>query len=148
MTELSLPPYPFKLKTVNQQTQIFDEVRKRWYICTPEEWVRQHVVMFLNLHFSYPLGLFALEKSLQFKGMKRRTDILMYNAKGEAKLLVECKAPEIALNQDVLDQAARYNMTLGVPFILITNGLQHYCLSVNKENKVKYLDAIPHFSEL
>ena len=80
--------------------------------------------------------------------MKRRTDILMYNAKGEAKLLVECKAPEIALNQDVLDQAARYNMTLGVPFILITNGLQHYCLSVNKDNKVKYLDAIPHFSEL
>jgi hypothetical protein len=148
MRELQLPPYPFKLKTVNQQTQIFDEVRKRWYLCTPEEWVRQHLVMFLHQHFAYPLGLFALEKSLKFNGMLRRTDILMYNAGGEAKLLVECKAPEIALTQSVLDQAARYNMSLGVPFVMISNGLEHYCLAVSKENKVQYLDRIPHFSEL
>lgn len=80
--------------------------------------------------------------------MLRRTDILMYNARGEAKLLVECKAPEIALTQSVLDQAARYNMSLGVPFVMISNGLEHYCLAVSKENKIQYLDRIPHFSEL
>lgn len=111
--------------------QIFDPVRNKWIKLTPEEWVRQHLIRFLNEEQKYPLGLMAVEKELVLNDLKKRADLIIYTRRGEKLLLAECKAPSVALSQSTFEQAARYNLTLRVPFILITNGLQHYCAKIN-----------------
>lgn len=148
MQELNLPAYSVKLKTVNQQSQIFDEVRKKWLVLTPEEWVRQHVVYYLNSSFSYPMGLMAIEKELVLNGMKRRTDIVIYSRTGAPKMIVECKAPGVKIDQSTLDQASRYNLVLEVPFLMITNGMKHYVLEIMANGKAKYLNSLPSFEVL
>jgi hypothetical protein len=99
-------------------------LRKKWLVLTPEEWVRQHAVQYLIQQKGYSSGLIHLEKGLKVNGLSKRADIVCYNRKMEPQLLVECKAPEIKLSQATFDQAARYNMTLRVPLLMITNGIE------------------------
>lgn len=144
--ELNLPSYSFKLKRVGEHTQIYDDIRRKWLVCTPEEWVRQHVVKWLESR-GYPQSLTAVEHALKLNGMTKRADVVVFGRNGKPFLLVECKAPEVKVNQQVLDQAARYNLTLGVPFLLLTNGLQHYCVALPPEGQPSMLKELPAFPD-
>jgi hypothetical protein len=119
-------------------------LRKKWLVLTPEEWVRQHAVQYLIQQKGYSSGLIHLEKGLKVNGLSKRADIVCYNRKMEPQLLVECKAPEIKLSQATFDQAARYNMTLRVPLLMITNGIEIYCAAIDFENSsYRFLEEVP-----
>jgi len=146
---LNLPKTPLKLARVEGALKVQCLVRKRKIILTPEEWVRQHFIFFLHKNLDYPLSLMKVEKQILVNGLKKRFDIVAYNARGEMKVLVECKAARIELDASVFDQAARYNLNLKVPFLVITNGMKHYCAEVNTESKsISYLDNIPSYEEV
>jgi hypothetical protein len=149
MHELNLPHHPFRIKNENGQHFIFDEIRKKFLVLTPEEWVRQHFVMYLHNEKSFPLSLMSLEKGLKLNNMPRRSDIVAFASDGAPRVLVECKAPKIKITQDTFDQAARYNMELKVPFMVVTNGLDHYCCVINhKEKSYSFLKEIPNYKDV
>jgi hypothetical protein len=128
---LNLPPYPFNITDDEGQLYIFDDLRKKNLLLTPEEWVRQHFVQFLIHQKNFPKGLIKLEGGLKVNTRQRRTDILVFNNAGQKVLLVECKAPQVKLNQLVFDQIARYNFTHRVPYLAVSNGLQHYYCKID-----------------
>jgi hypothetical protein len=138
---LNLPPYPFKISDKGGTLFIFDEIRKKELVLTPEEWVRQHFVQYLIKEKNYPRSLIKLEGGLKLNGNQKRSDIVIFNNKGEKILLVECKAPSVKVTQQVFDQVARYNWVHRVPFIAVSNGLQHYYCKIDFE-KQRY-DFIP-----
>jgi len=149
LTPLNLPPYPFKLTEVNGQLTVFDELRKKNIVVTPEEWVRQHFVQYLIKIKSYPRSLIKLEGGLKLHGRARRSDIVVFNSSGEKILLVECKAPSVRLSQLTFDQAARYNMVHKVALVAVTNGLQHYYCSINHETKdYIFLEELPAYRQM
>lgn len=138
---LNLPPYPFKITDESGTLFIFDEIRKKELVLTPEEWVRQHFVQYLIKEKNYPRSLIKLEGGLKLNGNAKRSDIVVFNNKGEKILLVECKAPSVKVTQQVFDQVARYNIVHRVPFIAVTNGLNHYYCKIDFEGQ-RY-DFIP-----
>lgn len=146
---LNLPPYPFKITDDNGKLTLFDELRKRTIIITPEEWVRQHFVQYLIKHKNYPKSLIKLEGGLKLNGLAKRTDIVVFNSAGERVLLVECKAPSVPISQATFDQAARYNMVHKVKFMAVSNGLQHYYCNIdfNKESYT-FLQELPDYKLL
>lgn len=144
---LNLPPYPFKITEHDGVYSLFDELRKKTIIITPEEWVRQHFVQYLIKEKAYPKSLIGLEGGLKLHGMQRRTDILVRNNQGEKVLLIECKAPSVKLTQGVFDQVARYNMVHKVPLLAVTNGLQHYyCLIDLVKESYTFLQELPAYN--
>jgi hypothetical protein len=146
---LHFPQYPFKLRGNAGSEEVWDEVRRKWVVCTPEEWVRQHLLRYLMEEKGYPKGLLSVEKGLKVNGLSRRTDVAVYSRQQEPLLLAECKAPEVTLSQATFDQVSRYNLTLRVPYLLITNGLQHYCCKINlEEGSYSFLKEIPRYEEL
>lgn len=143
---LNLPPYPFKITDDNGKLTLFDELRRKQIIITPEEWVRQHFVQYLIGHKQYPKALIRLEGGVKMNGMARRSDILIYSHNGDKILMVECKAPSVAITQQVFDQIARYNMTHQVPLLAVTNGLQHYFCHINFEQKTyQFIEQLPDY---
>lgn len=149
MLKVNFPDYDFKLRIEKGQKQIFDPVRKKYVKITPEEWVRQHWLHFLNKELNYPFGLLAVEKGISLNGMHRRCDIVAYSKQGAPILIVECKAPEVQINQKSIDQAARYNITLKVPYLLITNGTNYLFFCVNhKASEYSEKEYIPMFDDL
>lgn len=126
MQELNFPHYTFKIKTSENKTVIFDIVRKKYLILTPEEWVRQHVIHYLHFEKKYPLSLMSIEKQLKVNSLTRRTDVVVYNTMGNPFIIVECKAPSVSISQDTFDQIARYNLSLNANYLYVTNGLNHY----------------------
>lgn len=146
MQQLNLPAYTFRLKEEKGLVRIFDPVRKKYFVLTPEEWVRQNFVQFLAGERNYPFSLIAIEVGLKYNQLQKRADILIYNTKGEPLLMVECKAPEVKISQDTFDQLARYNMAFKVKYLVVTNGMNHFCCEMNYEtNTYQYLDMIPAF---
>jgi hypothetical protein len=146
---LNLPPHPFKITDDNGKLTLFDELRKRTIIITPEEWVRQHFVQYLIKHKNYPKTLIKLEGGLKLNGLAKRTDIVVFNSIGERILLVECKAPSVNITQATFDQAARYNMVHKVRFMAVTNGLQHYYCSIDFKNEsYNFLAELPDYRSL
>lgn len=124
-----------------------DELRKKYVVLTPEEWVRQHIVQYLINFKNYPKALISLEKGLKVNDLLKRSDVLVYDSNTEPLLLIECKAPEVKISQDVFDQAARYNSVYKVKYILITNGLEHFCAEIEHSNSsYKFLNDIPSFN--
>lgn len=140
MQALHLPPYPFRIRLSTGQEEIFDEVRKKWLVLTPEEWVRQHTVMWLHHGLGFPKGLIGIEQGLRVNGMLRRTDVVGFNPAGTPHLLVECKAPDIPIDQAVFDQAVNYHRTLDVRFIALTNGLRHVICAPTPEGYTFFED--------
>ena len=125
---------------------IFDEIRKKFIILTPEEWVRQHVVRFLLEEKKYPISLINVEKVLNVNGLRKRYDVVVFNSDGSILILVECKAPEIKTSQATFDQIARYNMTLKAEYLMVTNGHNHYfCLMDFENEKYEFLAALPDY---
>jgi|TARA_B110000977_G_C10867687_1_gene412280 hypothetical protein len=146
MQKLNLPNYKFRLKSSENKTLIFDNLRKKYMVLTPEEWVRQHFVQFLIEEKKYPASLIALEKQLTLNNRKKRTDILVFNKEGNHDIIVECKAPKIKITQATFDQIARYNLKLKANFLVVTNGLDHFYCKMDFENEAYiFLKDIPNY---
>ena len=142
MIPVRFPEVQFRLKTENGERYIFDPLRKAWIILTEEEWVRQHFIRYLLDEMQYPASLMAVEKAIDLNGLRKRFDILVYNGDHQPWMMIECKAPEIALSEAVLQQVLRYNMSVPVTFIVITNG--HATLGWKKEgNGLVAITALP-----
>jgi len=131
MQELNFPSYIFRFKNSENKVAIFDEIRKKFIILTPEEWVRQHVVQFLLEQKKYPKCLINVEKVLHVNGLRKRYDVVAFNNDGTINVLIECKAPEVKITQDTFDQIARYNMTMKAQFLMVTNGLNSKMKNTN-----------------
>ena len=146
MQKLNFINYQFRFKNTENKISIFDEIRKKFVILTPEEWVRQHVIQFLIKEKGYPKHLIAVEKQLEINGLKKRFDILVYDAQAKPVVLVECKAPKVLINQATFDQIAQYNMKVDATYLMLTNGLNHYyCLMNTKAEKYDFLRELPKF---
>ena len=147
MQQLNLPRYAFKIKSIKNKYFIYDLVRKKEVVLTPEEWVRQHIVHFLIEEKRYPISLIALEKKLTLNGLTKRTDILVFNKKGAPEILIECKATNVQITQESFDQIARYNMKLNAKYLMVSNGIEHfYCVMDHANESYQFLRDIPSFS--
>ena len=147
MQKLNFPFYTFRFKNSENKVSIFDEIRKKFIILTPEEWVRQHVVQFLLEEKKYPKSLINVEKVLKVNGLRKRYDVVVFNSDGSIFMLIECKAPEIKISQATFDQIARYNMTMNSEFLMVTNGLNHYFCQMDFENeKYTFLENLPNYN--
>ncbi|NAY90851.1 restriction endonuclease subunit R [Muricauda sp. JGD-17] len=147
MQPLNFPKYSFRLKSNENSLYIFDGIRKKFVSLQPEEWVRQHVVHFLVFTKKYPKSLINVEKQLKVNKLKKRYDVVVFKPDGSLHLLVECKAPEVKITQNVFDQIAQYNYTLKSDYLMVTNGMEHYCCKMDFENeKYLFLKEIPDFS--
>lgn len=146
MQQLNFPTYNFRFKNSENKTAIFDEIRKKFIILTPEEWVRQNVVQYLLQQKKYPKSLINVEKLLKINGLVKRYDIVVFNNDGSIFILVECKAPEIKISQQTFDQIARYNMTLNAEHLMVTNGHNHYFCQMDFENeRYTFLRELPDY---
>jgi hypothetical protein len=147
MQPLNLPTYTFKIKSNENNYVIFDIVRKKYVVLTPEEWVRQHFIHYLMEVKKYPISLIAVEKKLVLNNLTKRTDILVFNNKGLPNIIVECKAPSVKIDQNTFDQIARYNLKLNANFLIVTNGLEHYFCKMDeiKETYI-FLESIPNYN--
>ncbi len=151
MQALNLPPFQIKTKQDNSgNVQIFDFLRHRYIKLTPEEWVRQHFTHYLIVYKGYPQALLANEVTINVCGVARRCDSVLYNAHGGTpRVIIEYKAPHITITQAVFQQIYAYNSVLKADYLIVSNGLSHYCCYVNyKKMRVEYLRDIPAFSEL
>ena len=145
MQELNFPLFPFKIKSAEAKQQIFDAFRRKWVALTPEEWVRQHVLEYLRQEKSYPASLTSVEFPLELNGLKKRCDIVYFRNSGKPLMIVECKAPSVAIEQTVFDQAVRYNLVLGVRYLFLTNGLKHVIARMEENGTVNFLNEVPVF---
>lgn len=149
MQKLNLPGYHFRTLQKHQKELIFDEFRRRWVTLTPEEWVRQNFLKFLKEDKGFPKTLMTVEKKVDINGLQQRFDLLVYNRKGNPLMVAEFKAPDIAINQAVFDQAIRYNNSLKAPYILVSNGMVHFVCQIDfKGGRAEYLKEIPEFNSL
>lgn len=146
MQKLNFNNYTFRFKNSENKVAIFDEIRKKFIILTPEEWVRQHVVRFLLEEKKYPKSYINVEKIIKINGLTKRYDVVVFYPDGTIFLLVECKAPAIAISQHTFDQIARYNMTLNAGHLMVTNGLNHYfCKMDYEQEKYFFLHDLPEY---
>ena len=146
MQPLNLPTYKFRIKSNENKFAIFDIIRKKYVVLTPEEWVRQHLIHYLIEEKNYPISLIAVEKKVTVNKLTKRTDILIFNLFGLPEIIVECKAPSIKINQDTFDQIARYNLTLNATYLMVTNGINHYYCAMDFENeRYSFLKDIPNY---
>ena len=144
MIRVNYPTPSFKIKKEGDRDYLFDAIRKTWLLLTEEEWVRQNFIQYLVQEVHYPSALIAIEKELLLNGLKKRFDVLVYDRQHQPWMLIECKAPDVALNDAALEQLLRYNMSIPVPYLVITNG--HYTYAWQKaENGVKQLEQLPPF---
>jgi len=147
MYKLNLPDYDPSLKKENGKVWIFDVIRKKYIVLTPEEWVRQHFINYLIAELKYPKSLFRIEGSLSYNKLQKRSDILVFDRNGKAWLLIECKSPTIKLNQKAFNQVAVYNMTLGAKYLAVTNGMAHFCFEAAQAGgEPKALQGFPIFN--
>ena len=148
MQKLNFPTYTFRFKNSENKIAIFDEIRKKFIVLTPEEWVRQHVVSFLQQEKKYPKSYINVEKLIKDYDLNKRYDVVVYQPSGAIYLLIECKAPEVIISQDTFDQIARYNLKLKAKYLMITNGLNHYFCEMDFENeKYVFLNDLPDFEK-
>ena len=146
MQQLAFPSYSFRVKNSENKTTIFDVIRKKFVVLTPEEWVRQHVVNYLLSEKNYPISLINVEKMIKVNKTIKRYDIVVFNSDGSIFLLVECKSPKIKITQETFDQIARYNLVLKGNYQMVTNGLQHYYCQIDYENeKYDFIPELPEF---
>ncbi|MCF6279317.1 MAG: type I restriction enzyme HsdR N-terminal domain-containing protein [Flavobacteriaceae bacterium] len=135
MQPLNLPTYQFKIKSSENKQLIFDKIRKKYVVLTPEEWVRQNFVEYLIKEKGYPVSLIAVEKQVTVNNLKKRFDILVFDKSGNHDIIVECKSPKIKITQETFDQIARYNLTLSAQYLVVTNGITHYYSKMDRKNK-------------
>lgn len=146
MYKLNLPSFDFKLKKADERVWIFDAIRKKYIVLTPEEWVRQHFVHYLVSEKKYPRSLLRIEGGLLYNQLQKRSDIVIFNRQGEPWMIVECKAPSIQVSPSALAQASVYNSTLKAQYLSVTNGLVHFCAHIDwAARKTTVLENMPSF---
>ncbi len=151
MKELNLPAYSFRLKDESEDKKlIFDEIRKKWLVLTPEEWVRQHFVKYLISEKGYPAGLIGIEVTFKMNSLTRRADVLVYNRVGNPILIVECKAPDVQIDSSVFDQIVEYNFKYKLGYLVVTNGIKHFACTIGGTEVPEYefFDSIPEYNQL
>jgi type I site-specific restriction endonuclease len=146
---LNLPQYSFSIRRDGAKELIFDPVRKKYVRLTPEEWVRQNFIQYLVQMGKYPPGLMGIEVMSPYNNLKKRVDILIFNRAGAPVMIVECKNPEVNVDEAVFDQVVTYNMGFKVPYLVVTNGLIHYACRICFEKKnFEFLMAIPLYEDI
>jgi hypothetical protein len=146
MQKLNLPAYGFRLKNAGGKVWIFDVIRKKFVVLTPEEWVRQHLVQYLVNQYKYPKTLIKIETGLKFNTLGKRTDVVVYDRTGNNWMVIECKSPDHPITAATAFQAAVYNSSLRARYVLLSNGLQHFCFETDfSVGKVTAMDTIPIF---
>jgi hypothetical protein len=149
MISLNFPVYEFHIIKRDDKEMIFDQLRKKYVVLTPEEWVRQHVIRYLVNEKHFPAGLIKIELEFRLYKTRKRFDIVVSDRQGKALILVECKAPSIALTQAVVDQAVRYNLALHVDFLMLSNGMHHlYCKIDHRQGILVLIDELPDFQAI
>ncbi|QQS51999.1 MAG: type I restriction enzyme HsdR N-terminal domain-containing protein [Bacteroidota bacterium] len=148
MQALNLPLYSFNIQNKGSKKEIFDEIRRCFVVLTPEEWVRQNILKYLVTEKGFPNGLISIEAGLRVNRLKRRYDGLIYSRQNLPLVLLECKAPAVSINQAVFDQIFAYNTSVSAPYLLITNGMNHFFLKRNAEGKMEFMNTIPEYREL
>lgn len=149
MEQLNLPTYNANIKKIGGATKIFDVLRRKFVTLTPEEWVRQHFVHYLLEHKGYSPTLMANEVSLTLNGMQRRCDSVVYDQHLKPRMIVEYKAPSVEITQKVFNQICRYNMVLQVDYLVVSNGLKHYCCRLDKEKgQYAFVEDIPPYDDV
>lgn len=148
MQKLNLPDYDFRLKEKDKNLFIFDELRKKFLVLTPEEWVRQNIIRYLITDKDFPEGLISTEAGIKVNTLRRRYDVLVFSKLGDPFMLVECKSTEIKLTQNVIDQVVAYNSQIKAPYILISNGMQHFFLKLNASGIFEFQPDLPNFKFL
>lgn len=144
MLQLNFPTYSFRFKNSENKRLIFDSIRKKFVVLTPEEWVRQHTIRFIVEHNHIPASHLSVERELILNQTKKRYDVVVFNSDGGIDLIVECKAPSIAITQSTFDQIARYNLVTQARYLMVTNGLNHYFCKLDYEGKqYVFLDNFP-----
>jgi hypothetical protein len=146
MQNLNFPSYNFRFKNSENKVSIFDDIRKKFIILTPEEWVRQHIVQFLLQEKKYPKSYINVEKLIKVNDLNKRYDIVVFKPNGELFLLIECKSPDVKITQETFDQIARYNLKINAQFLMVTNGLNHYFCQMDFEKETYiFLEELPFF---
>jgi len=149
MLDLNLPSFDINVKKINGKLAVFDPLRRKFVVLTPEEWVRQHFVNYLITEKCYPKLLIANEIQINLNSQKRRCDSVVYDRSLSPLVIIEYKSPDVPISQSVFDQIARYNIVLRVRYLIVSNGLNHYCCRMNYENQsFEYLSDIPDYTEL
>lgn len=149
MFPLNLPEYDTKVIEKDGKLSIFDELRGSYVALTPEEWVRQHFVHLLLNRYNFPQSLMANEVCIELNGMSRRCDTVIYDSTLRPRMIVEYKAPSVKIDKKVFSQISRYNLVLKVDYLVISNGMQHYCCKMNYENNsFTFLNDIPLYEKL
>ena len=149
MLQLNLPEYNFQIKNIDGKLSIFDNLRKKYVSLTPEEWVRQHFIRYLIEEKGYPVTLFAIEKQLIINSLKKRFDAVIFNNNAQPLMILEFKATTVNITQTTFDQIAVYNYKLNVDYLIISNGINHYCCKINPDKTgYIYLNNIPDYSDL
>ena len=143
-----MPEYAFRIKTEDGKTYIFDSIRKKFVVLTPEEWVRQNFIQYLKKEKKYPESLMAVEKQIKVNNNPRRFDLLVYTRNGQPYLIAEFKAPGVKITQEAFDQVVRYNLALKVDRVIVSNGLQHFACEINyQKNSYTFLYEVPEYCE-
>ncbi len=147
--QLNFPDYTFKYKEQEGKMFVWDQIRKQFVLAGPEEIVRQHLVQYLIQELHYPKSLINVEKQILVNGLNRRTDLVVFDKSVKPLLIAECKAPGVMIDQAAFDQIANYNLTLKVNFLIVTNGLKHYCCKLDhKIGQYCFVNRIPLYSDL
>jgi hypothetical protein len=147
MYKLNLPDFDYKLKKAEGKVWIFDVIRKKFIVLTPEEWVRQHFINFLINEKKYPRSLIRVEGGLTYNQLQKRSDIVIFDREGNPWMIVECKAPTLRLSALTLSQAAAYNNTLKAKYLTISNGMEYYCALIDwAASKTEVLPDLPEFA--
>ena len=146
MEKLNFPNFNIRLKNKENKHFIFDIIRKKWFLLTPEEWVRQHCIHYLVYKKHYLKSFINVEKKFLVNGINKRYDIVVFSKNADVLVLVECKSPKISINQDVFDQISKYNLTFKSKYLMVSNGLSHYFCAVNYKTKnYLFLTEIPNY---
>lgn len=146
---LNLPPAELRLRHSRRGDEVFDPLRGKWLLLTPEEWVRQHFTSFLRSALDYPAGLMANEIAVTLNGTSKRCDTVVHDREGRPLMIVEYKAPHIPITQEVFNQIARYSLVLRVRYLTVSNGLHHYCCCLDPETgRYRFLKDIPKYDDL
>ncbi len=146
MVALNLPQFDVNLKKSEGKVWIFDGIRKKYIVLTPEEWVRQHLIHYFIYHLKYPKSLIGVERGLQYNQLQKRSDIIVFNRSGNPWMIVECKSPEVELDQKSIRQVAVYNSDVKAKYVSVSNGLKHTCYEATKDLKgVVLLKDFPEY---
>lgn len=147
MPQLNMPSCELKIREMTNSIEVWDEVRKKYVVLTPEEWVRQHVIHSLHEQLGYPLELIQVEGKIELNGLTKRCDVVVYNQEVKPRMIVECKKPEVELSQQVVDQICRYNVVLKVPYLYVTNGMEHLVMKACSKG-LRCIKALPNWEKL